>query len=30
MGFIKNIGRRANNLYPDAWRLRRQRARLPN
>ena len=22
MGFIKNIGRRANNLYPDAWRLR--------
>lgn len=22
MGFAKNIGRRANNLYPDRWRLR--------
>ena len=27
MGFIKNIGRRANNLYPDAWRLRIDSAR---
>lgn len=22
LGFMKNIGRRANNLYPDAWRIR--------
>lgn len=27
MGFIKNIGPRANNLYPDAWRLRIDSAR---
>lgn len=22
LGFVKNIGSRANNLYPDAWRIR--------
>ena len=22
LGFVKNIGRRANNLYPQEWRIR--------
>ncbi|MBQ9583918.1 MAG: hypothetical protein IJR25_06295 [Bacteroidales bacterium] len=22
LGFVKNLGRRANNLFPQAWRLR--------
>lgn len=29
LGFAKNIGRRANNLYPDALRLRMQASQLP-
>lgn len=29
LGIAKNIGRRANNLYPDAWRLRLQPHNLP-
>ncbi|MDE6611108.1 MAG: rRNA cytosine-C5-methyltransferase [Muribaculaceae bacterium] len=29
LGFIKNIGRRANNLYPDAMRLRLDARSLP-
>ena len=29
LGFAKNIGRRANNLYPDAIRLRLQPSQLP-
>lgn len=29
LGFIKNIGRRANNLYPDAMRLRLDSRSLP-
>lgn len=29
LGFIKNIGRRANNLYPDALRLRLDPTKLP-
>lgn len=30
LGFAKNIGRRANNLYPDALRLRMQASQLPD
>lgn len=30
LGFAKNIGRRANNLYPDALRLRLQANQLPD
>lgn len=30
LGFAKNIGRRANNLYPDALRLRMQPSQLPD
>jgi len=30
LGFAKNIGRRANNLYPDALRLRMQTSQLPD
>ncbi len=29
LGFVKNIGRRANNLYPDAMRLRLDPRNLP-
>lgn len=29
LGFVKNIGRRANNLYPEAWRLRMDPRHLP-
>ena len=24
LGFVKNIGNRANNLYPDEWRIRKK------
>ena len=24
LGFVKNIGNRANNLYPQEWRIRKQ------
>ncbi|KAA6314905.1 hypothetical protein EZS27_034527, partial [termite gut metagenome] len=24
LGFVKNIGNRANNLYPHEWRIRSQ------
>lgn len=30
LGFVKNIGRRANNLYPDAMRLRLDPRYLPS
>lgn len=30
LGFAKNIGRRANNLYPDGLRLRLQPSQLPD
>ncbi len=30
LGFAKNIGRRANNLYPDGLRLRMQPSQLPD
>ena len=29
LGFVKNVGRRANNLYPDPWRLRLDLRYLP-
>lgn len=29
LGFVKNVGRRANNLYPEAWRLRMDPRHLP-
>lgn len=30
LGFLKNVGRRANNLYPEAMRLRLEDRQLPS